>query len=375
MTTRERFLATGVLSLILLAGGGFLFNLFFLEPLAARRRASDAMRAEIVRKEERIQQVRAEKPKLDRWRMQSLPGDTDTEQYSSTRRLYNSYLRELLTENELAATTMKIQAQKPDSRSSPLLPGKKPMYTKLPFTVETARGNLGNLVNLLDDFYHAGMLHQVKKLSVSRPRTQTGQQADDLDINMTVEALVLNGTEPRSNLTYVDRRLVALDTAANLRGGPFGLGLSLMTAGPAGRLGPAPLAVPARHYADISLKNVFFPAEQDQRENEIDLTRFVFLTDITQNDRRAEAWLYDRSSNKSTRLRSSAGFNSFRVTDDKDETLVRGTVVRLTDREVYFKSDDSKYYAIHVGQSLEEALRTPLPESKVKEVTTTTAGR
>jgi hypothetical protein len=374
MTTRERFLATGVLSVILLGGAAFLFNLFFLEPLAAKRKAIDSMNSDITRKKERIQQVQAEKPKLDRWRMQSLPSDSDTEQYSSTRRLYNAYLREMLAENELTAPATRIVPGKPDTRTSPMLPGKKPMYTRLPFTVEAARGKLGNLVNLLDDLYRAGMLHQVKRLSITRPRTQTGQQPDDLDITLAVEALVVNGAESRPYLTYVDRRLLALDTVSNLRHGPFGLGVGLLIAGPTGRLGPAPLAQPTRRYGDIALKNVFFPTEEDQRENDIEVTRYVYLTDITQNDRRAEAWLYDRTSNKRTRLRASAGFNTFRVTDDKDETLVQGTVVRLKERDVYFKADD-KYYVIHVGESLDEALRNPLPDSAVKEITATTAGR
>jgi hypothetical protein len=256
-----------------------------------------------------------------------------------------------------------------------MLPGKKPMYTRLTFTVEGARGKLGNLVSMLDDFYHAGMMHQIKKLSVTRPRTRTNdQEADDLDVNMTVEAIVLNGVEPRSSLTYVDRRLLALDTASNLRGGPFGLGLALLTAGPTGRLGPSPLADPPRRYADLALKNVFFPKEEDQGQNDIDLTRFVYLTEITQGALHTDAWLYDRATNKSTRLRASAGFDSFRVTDDKNEVLIKGEVVKVGERDVYFKADD-KYYVIHVGQSLEEALRNTVPASKVKEVTATTTGR
>jgi hypothetical protein len=374
MTTRERFLATGVLSLIVLAGGFFMFNLFFLNPLDAKRKAIDAARADIAKKEDRVAQGRAERARLDRWRMQSLPADSDTEQMSTTRRLYNTYLRDLLAENKLAATTMKIVPQKPDTHSSPMLPGKKPMYTKLTFTVDGARGKLGSVIDLLDDFYHTGLLHEVKKLSVTRPRTQTGQQADDLDVSLTIEALVVNGAETRDYLHQVDRRMVALDTASNLRGGPFGLGLALVTAGPTGPLGPAPLAVPARNYGDVALKNVFFPKEEEQPDNQLDLSRYVYLTDITQNDRRTEAWLYNRAAGTHQRLRSSAGFNSFLVTDDKGEPLVKGTVVLLKDRDVYVKVED-KYYVIHIGQSLEDALRNPLPESQVKEITAPTSGR
>jgi hypothetical protein len=372
MTTRERFMAGGVLSLILLGGGAFLFNLFFLDPLASRRRAIETLRGEISRKQERIQQVRAEKAKLEGWREQSLPGDTDTEMYSSTRRLYQDYLHDLLVDSELASPNLKIMPQKPNTSSSPMLPGKKPIYTRLTFTVDEARGSLDKVVNFLERFYHTGMLHQIKKLIVQRPRTRTGQQPDDLDVSMTIEALVVNNATPRPYLPYVDRRLVAIDTLTNLRGGPGGLGLALVTAGPAGNLGPPPLAVPHRRYEDVaSNKNVFFPPEE-KTESDIEVTRFVYLTDITHNDQDAhghehEAWLYDRTSNLSTRLRVRRGFDSFRITDDKGETLVRGTVLRLDSSDVYFTAD-GKYYAIHVGHNLDEALRNPLPESKVREL-------
>jgi hypothetical protein len=371
MTTRERFMAGGVLSLILLGGGAFLFNLFFLDPLAARRRAIDNLRAEISRKQERIQQVQAERAKLERWREQSLPGDTDTDMYSSTRRLYDHYLRDLLVDCELASPTLRINSQKPNTSSSPLLPGKKPIYTKLTFTVEEARGNLGNVVNFLERFYHTGLLHQIKKLSVQRPRTRTGQQPEDLDVSLTIEALVVNGVTPRPYLPYVDRRLVAIDTLTTLRGGPGGLGMALVTAGPAGHFGPPPLAQPRRRYEDLTARNVFFPPDE-KAGSDIEVTRYVFLTDITHNDQDAhghehEAQLYDRTSNHSTRLRVRRGFDSFRIMDDKGETLVRGTVIRLDSSDVYFTAD-GKYYVMHVGQNLDEALRNPLPESKVKEL-------
>jgi hypothetical protein len=369
MTQRERMLTTGVLALVALAGAAFLFNLFFLGPLAERGRAIETLRADVARKQERVDQIRGQKAKLDQWRHASLPGDTDQEEYASTRRRYTNYLHQLLQDANLATTSLRILPQKPDTKGVPLLPGKKPIYTKLTFTVDAARGNLGAIVQMLDRFYHAGLLHQVKKLSIQRPRTLTpDQQPDDLNVSLTVEALVVNGTEPRSTLNYVDRRGVVLDTSLTVRGGPSVLGLALCTiAAPGGPLAPTPLAQPARHYADLAARNPFYPSDDNKHELASDITQFVYLTDITTNAGRTEASLYDRGGPSRTRLRASAGFDRFRVLDSKGNPVLNGKVIRIEARDVYFQVD-GKYYAIHLGQSLEEALRKPLSESKAKEL-------
>jgi len=90
------------------------------------------------------------------------------------------------------------------------------------------------------------------------------------------------------------------------------------------------------------------------------------ITDITYNGR-GEAFLYARFNNTKTRLRTSAGFDSFRVRNDKGETLVQGKVIRIEDRDLIFQSGD-KYYSLHVGQNLEEVLKHPLDASQLKEL-------
>jgi hypothetical protein len=369
MTQRERTLATGVLAALALAGGAFLFNLFFLGPLRERDQAIEALNNDIAAKRDRIQQVTAQKPKLERWRQESLPGDTDQDQFATTRRLYINYLRDLLQAHDLASPTMRIVPQKPDTKGVPVLTGKKPLYTRLAFNVDEAHGNLDSLVSLLDRFYRSGMLHQVKRLSVQRPRTPTpDQQPDELGISLTVEGLVLNGAETRPYLPYMDRRLVVLDTVSRLRGAPSGLGLAVWgIAAPGSKVAPTPLAQPPRRYVDIVARNVFFPAEEKKPEAQSDVTQFVYLIDITTNDKRTEAWLYNRGSNEFTRLRKSVAYDTFRVLDSGGNTLLTGKVVRIEPRDVYFEAD-KKYYVIHVGQNLEEALRKPLTADKMKEI-------
>ena len=369
MTKREQRMAAGVLTILILGGGGFLFNLFFLGPLSARQAAIASLQADVARKEGRIRQIEAQRAQLQQWKRESLPGDADQDQMATTRRLYSQYLRDLLNESGLASQSVRIDSLKPDTRNSPMLTGKKPAYTRLTFTVDEARGNLASLVTLLDRFYRTPLLHEVKKINVQRPRTRTaGQRADDLDISLTVEALVVNGTEVRSYLPFIERRVVVLVTVSNLRGGPLGVGLGLWEAGPGGKLAPTPLARSERRYGDIAGKNIFYPpAAEEEQKPAVDVARFVYLTDITQDDRRSQAFLYDRYSNHSTRLRASRGFDSFRVLDDQGKTVARGRILRMTERDVYFEADE-KYYVIHVGQSLDEALRNPLSKAKVEEL-------
>jgi hypothetical protein len=366
-------MATGVMGVIVLVGGAFLFHLFYMEPMANRQRAIDGLKTDIARKETRIREVLAQRPRLERWRQESLPADADTEQFATTRRLYAHYLSELMTKSNLASA--KINGQKPDTKSSPTGPAKKPIYTRLTFTVDEARGKLEDVVKMLDDFYKSGMLHQIKKLSIQKPRTRTGpnQQSDDLDVNLTIEALVLNGAEVRPYLNYVDRRSVLVDAVSTLQGGPAALSLGIWASSSEGKLAPTPLATRRRHYDDIAGKNIFFPPDE-QKGPDINVTRYVRLTDITRNGDRIEGRLYDRTSNTSQRLRSSAGFQQFRIRDSKGASIVVGKVVRLSERDIIF-SVDEKYYSIHVGESIDEAMRTPLSADKVKELKGTVAAK
>ena len=105
----------------------------------------------------------------------------------------------------------------------------------------------------------------------------------------------------------------------------------------------------------------------EQVAEKIEATEFVYLTDITHTGNKAEAFLFDRYNNSKTRLRASAGFDSFRVRDSKGETLVQGKVVRIDDRDVIFRAGE-KYYSIHVGQNLLNTLKHPLDPSQLKEL-------
>jgi hypothetical protein len=67
------------------------------------------------------------------------------------------------------------------------------------------------------------------------------------------------------------------------------------------------------------------------------------------------------------RLLVSAGFDTFRIRDAQGDTLVSGKVVKIEDRDVIFLARE-KYYSLHVGHNLKQALATPLGEEELQKL-------
>jgi hypothetical protein len=364
MNTRERTLATIVLGMVILGGGYFLVSQVLLGPLRARADNLAALQKEVQNKRDRIAQIKAARPLLERWKHISLPADADMAQ-----REYEKYLTDLLRQADFSPGTLSVTPRPVDTKSSPTLPGKGAVYTKLAFNVQ-ARGSLESLVRMMEHFYRTNLLQQVKAFTVQRPATtRPGQQPRDLDINMTVEALIVNGGESRQSLMPMDRRLLSmtLDAIGVRPRGIAGLATSAALVNPNGPLGPGNLAQPARNYAALAARNIFLGPVPTAQLDDVDPTRFIYLTSITDNGRRPEAFLYDRYNNRNTRLRASAGFDDFRVTDGQDVELVKGHVLRIDERDVVFQVD-KKVYQMHLGDNLEEAMRKALTDSRIKEL-------
>src|SRR5207244_1945591 len=123
------------------------------------------------------------------------------------------------------------------------------------------------------------------------PAQQQRQRANELTINMTVEALVLTGVDKRDHLLPgVDKHLLLQDVVTTLEGGPAGFALIPWAIGITGPLGPRHLAPEHREYAAIGGKNIFYGAAPvDRRRDSIDVTQFVYLSEITKTVSRTEA--------------------------------------------------------------------------------------
>ncbi|MBV9124314.1 MAG: hypothetical protein JO112_13225 [Planctomycetes bacterium] len=362
MNTRERMMAGGILTVFALVAGVFLFHRLYLVPLHERDANIQKIQEDLDTKTDQIRQAQADLPRLERNQELSLPADVDL-----ARREYEKYLSELLRRSGCEAT---VTPKAPDTRTSPMLPGKKPIYTRLEFAV-AGSASLENLISFMNQFYHTGLLHQIKNLSIQRPLTVASpQRPTDLDISLTIEALILNGAANRSYLLpNIDERFLAVDVVGALKHGPVGLGLASWAAGPTGPLGPDILARPARNYTAIAKKNIFFgPPAPVQRNTEqvVEVSPFVYLTDITKTNQNYEAFLYDRYDNRRTRLLTQTGYNSFRVSDSAGNIVVQGKIVQMDERNIIFQAD-GKYYQLHIGQNIQEAIRRPY--SKLEQLT------
>src|SRR5262249_61187198 len=117
------------------------------------------------------------RPLLTRWKHISLPAAADLDQ-----REYAPYLTDLLRQADFAPGTLSVAPRPIDTKSSPTLPGKGPVYTKLVFNVQ-ARGSLESLVRMMEHFYRTNLLQQIKVFTVQKPATtRTNQKPRDLAI-------------------------------------------------------------------------------------------------------------------------------------------------------------------------------------------------
>jgi hypothetical protein len=367
VNSRERILLLAILLVVALVGGGFLVHSLLLAPLDDRDMSILALQEEIDQKQQRVNQIQANLPRLQRWKMLSLPADGDPahREYDLAFLEYDKYLNELLQKSGFPAGSFTVIGKPPDTRaaSSTADKHKDKVYTLLSFSV-VGHANLASLVKMLESFYRTPLLHEIKNFTVRRPLVGAGSQdreEGDLDVNLTIEALILASADKRSQLLPdVDRRLLTLDLVTGLLQGPPGLPLVMWSAGPGGPQGPGVLAEKARHYDAIARENIFWgPPARQLTQEAVDVTGFVRLTDITHDDKKTEAFFYDRYNKKFTRLRAERGFDSFRIENEEGKEMVRGKVIRILARDVLLQVND-KYYKMHVDDSLAEILKKPL---------------
>jgi hypothetical protein len=375
MNPRERILAMTLAGVFVVVGGFFLlFKPLYLDGLKERDASIARLDKEIQERKLRLQQVLNDRKKLDRYRQLSLPSVPDDP--NLPQREYEKFLGDLLRQSGFSTEGTRVTAENADVNSSPKLgPKKEPIYTLLPFKV-VAQGDLASLVAALERFYRSGLLHRIKTVSIQRPLTMSSasqQRPGALDINLTVEAVILNGANSRPFLLpsldrRLDRRLLWVDVVTALRQGPPGLALAAWAAGPTGPLGPRNLARSPQQYEAMASKNIFMAPVLVARDD-VEATQFVHLTAISRDEKRSEAFLYDRYNNRYFRLRAETGFDSFRLLDNEGEPVFRGKVIQIKEQDLIFRSlADENYYSIHVGQSLQDALRPDkrLTEEQVK---------
>src|SRR5438270_7449278 len=195
MQHRERVLSYVILTLLIVAGGAFAGYQFLVKPLGEKSRRLADLEREKDDKEVRVLQIQKDQEKVKKLLPLSLPADVN-----AARRDYADELAKLAREAGFESGNFPIQPKEPDTKSAPQLPNKKPAYTRLDYVVNGARGDLATLVDFMERFYKLPLLHQIKTLTVQKPLTTTRTGSTELDISMTIEALVLDQAPKRETL-------------------------------------------------------------------------------------------------------------------------------------------------------------------------------
>src|SRR5262245_23508200 len=146
MTQRERTLAILLLPVLLVAGGAVFGYQFWYSPLRTKDVMISNLTEEIAARQEKVRQIKAGKERLEKLRQISPPADVVL-----AHREYADKIGKMLRAGGFDPNNFTIVPKPADSKSSPQLATKKPIYTRLTYTV-TAKGELSNFVKFLEKF-------------------------------------------------------------------------------------------------------------------------------------------------------------------------------------------------------------------------------
>jgi hypothetical protein len=382
MSPRERILAIVVLSVVIVGFCGFMVQAFVLSPLQKSGDAITALQDQIEKKTARVKEIQAEEPSLERWKSVSLPSDINV-----SRLEYDKWLTNLVQRKGFVNAT--VTPKPVDLKTGVTATGQAaakaaPVYAKYGYSV-SGRATLANLVNFLEEFYSTGLLHQVRSISIQRPVTQVAQQRrNELDINLTIEALSLTNADMRKALLPVmDPRLLLIATFGAWRQAPVGLAFIPDELGPRGMFGPGKLAREPVSYREIAKKDIFVGrGDEPDPSYDVDANRYYKLTDIIESQelknggvkKLRQANMFDLFNNRKVHLQveKDSYSSEFATKDEQFNTIFRGAVVKINDLDVIFQELSEsgtpvkdKYYRIKVGGNMQEALRKPLTTEEI----------
>lgn len=252
---REKLLAVGAGAVVLILVGQGLWSAL-MSPVRHREDVIANRTQELEKRDRRWRNVRQAQMQMADWNRQALPSDVET-----ARLLYENWLLELTDK----AKFRKKKVESAEGRQ------KKGAYTSLPFTVR-GQASLDDLTRFLYEFYSAGYLHQIRRLSV-KPL----EKSSDFELVVWIEALSLPTSDHEDKL--------APRGTAKLAGGDL-----------------------AAYQKAIVERNVFAPPKPvrpvivekkpEAGPPPFDHTKFVFVTGITAREGQALVWLKARTTDE-----------------------------------------------------------------------------
>jgi hypothetical protein len=362
-TNWKFILGTGGTALVL----GVLFINLFWNPLETLKRKYNFVANEEEKQQSEWRSFVKEKRRLDRDRLLGMP--KNIEQANSD---YMKYLRKLLT-----ASGLKVEDLQPagvDTRQSST--GKKAGHIPLSFTVR-AEGDWPSLVKMSEKFQRTPLLHRIKACTIEEAKSGSdGAVLGKLTAHLTIEALMVGRNQRRpDDLWGLDANLLAADLISGLCGQPAGWALVLR--------GQALLVpeMPDRDYGRLALVDPFMPPllwaalEKQKKKLDDDKNRplakkgrprppaEVRLTAIStiEGEQKPLGWLVVYTEpTKDVKLRHN---KPFEVVD----AYIKGKVLRIDPTDLYIQVGKD-IFAVHVGETLAEAMRRPLSPPQLRKL-------
>lgn len=343
MTQRERRLMVVLLAILGVGAAFGIVKFVFLDRYLRLNRDIELAEEEVDRKESQLNALRADVFLLQEGRKKSLPAPAH-----QAAQAYTAYLKPLLEKAGLKVEDFAPAAL--DARPGTTLGGKKTNHRILTFTVR-AKGPLKTVLTALENMQRTPILHRVKNLTLDRSEAA---KDDRIGVQMTVEALLM-GETPVGHQPVM-QPLEKTPGAVN----------------------------PRRDYAQAAQRNPFLgqvppppppPVAKKEEEPEEpkdtgpDVRPYIRL--VSTDPTNQEAYLRNllvKSGEVRLKGIPMSGYDSFRIRNLEGSTvIVRGKVLRVDQRDVYFQVGED-VYAFHIGDSLAEAMRRPLSTQELRDL-------
>jgi hypothetical protein len=351
-TPRERMMAYLALTLITVTAAGVLYFMYYDRNMSQLKNRQRTAESDIDTKDAALAEYEKTKPLVDLDKRLSLP---ETQNASLK---YGEELEKMLALSGFPAE--KIGSVRPKQSEGPkttaLGPGKqKPFFTRVLFDL-TIHGDETMLEDFLDRFYRTPLLQRVKSITVARPVTKLPDQLpNELDINMTVEALILDVAEKRTGLLPEKLK----DTEKPRRNARS----SAQYAAIAGNnifYGPSKAGPKTRDPKDTPDYNVTPEIVLDmiwKEDNQIWATLFDAADDYQYVIRKSYAgWRVDKYSftSKDKRIKLEIGEETLSIKDANDYEHHNYKILRIDSADLYL-DEGGKIFKLHVGYRLSDA--------------------
>ena len=355
MTPRERMMALVAMHVLFVFGGGLLGYQFILRPMKTAETRTITALDEVGKDQNQLDELETALPRLELMKKMSLPADPVFASFA-----YGAELEKMLRASDFAAGKLDIARKEADRSSTTTT--KKPPYQRLLYDVK-ASGDLASLVAFLDKFYATPLLHRIRTLKIDRPVTTTAQQGKtDLNITLSIEALIVDGAEKRDTLL------------------------------PAGVTVPKRLARTDEQYASIAGRDIFYgpppppvriSTETGEPKVEVELADCIHLDEITIGDKGSVASLYDVLNNRRYMIQidtdGTINVNQYYyikdrkklldfgkelvITDDQDKTVMKYNAVRIDATRLVLESEDT-FFTLHIGGKMSDVKELKPAEAK-----------